>query len=158
MSGLRGRLVDERGAVGGLEVLPFGLLVFVVGSLLIANAWGVIDAKLAASAAAREAVRTFVESDAGSTDGAWDEAVAAAHETIEGHGRSIDRMAITRTGALERCAPVTVEVTYAVPAVALPWIGGFGPGVIVARGRHGEIVDPYRDGVPAAEGGGVCGA
>jgi hypothetical protein len=32
---------DDRGQVGGIEVLPFGLLVFVVGTLLVANAWAV---------------------------------------------------------------------------------------------------------------------
>ena len=42
---------------------PFGLLIFVVGSLLIANAWAVVDAKFATDAAARQAVRTFVEGD-----------------------------------------------------------------------------------------------
>jgi hypothetical protein len=53
----RDRLRDEGGAVGGLEVLPFGLLIFVVGILLVVNAWAVVDAKLAAEAAAREAAR-----------------------------------------------------------------------------------------------------
>ena len=157
MTALRRRLHDERGAVGGLEVLPFGLLVFVVGALLVANAWGVIDAKVAASASAREAVRTFVESDAGSTDAAWREALAAAHETMAGHGRSVDRREFHPTGVLQRCGPVSVEVSYRVPAIALPWIGGFGPGVVVARGRHAEIVDPYRDGVPVDAAGSPCG-
>ena len=157
MTALRRRLADERGAVGGLEVLPFGLLVFVVGALLVANAWGVIDAKVAASASAREAVRTFVESDASSTDAAWRDALAVAHETMVGHGRSVDRMAIEHAGVLQRCAPVSVEVSYRVPAIALPWIGGFGPGVITATGRHAEVVDPYRDGVPVVPGEATCG-
>ena len=43
-------------------MLPFGVLIFVVGSLLIANAWAVVDAKLATTAAAREAARAYVES------------------------------------------------------------------------------------------------
>ena len=30
---------SDRGQVGGIEVLPFGLLVFVVGTLLVANVW-----------------------------------------------------------------------------------------------------------------------
>ncbi|MBA2283441.1 MAG: hypothetical protein H0W25_19710, partial [Acidimicrobiia bacterium] len=51
---------DERGQMGGIEALPFGLLIFVVGALLVANAWAVIDAKLAVTAAAREAARTWV--------------------------------------------------------------------------------------------------
>jgi hypothetical protein len=44
---------DETGAVGGIEVLPFALLVFVAGTLLLANAWAVVEGKVAASAAAR---------------------------------------------------------------------------------------------------------
>ena len=52
----------ERGAIGGIEVLPIGFLLFVVGLLLVVNVWSVIDAKLAAGAAAREAARTAVES------------------------------------------------------------------------------------------------
>ena len=43
----------------GMEVIPFGLLTFVVGALLVANAWAVIDAKMAVSAAAREATRAY---------------------------------------------------------------------------------------------------
>ena len=152
---------DEAGVVGGLEVIPFGMLVFVVGTLLVANAWGVIDAKLAASAAAREAARTFVESDAGTTDAAWAEARRAADEALAGHGRDPQRADVHPLGSLrfERCARATVEVSYVVPAIALPWIGGFGDG-ITASARHSEIVDPYRDGVPLQPGtdGVVCDA
>ena len=57
------RCRGDAGQVGGIEALPFGLLIFVVGSLLIANAWAVVDAKFATDAAARQAVRTFVEAD-----------------------------------------------------------------------------------------------
>ena len=57
------RCRGDAGQVGGIEALPFGLLVFVVGALLIANAWAVVDAKFATDAAARQAVRTFVEGD-----------------------------------------------------------------------------------------------
>jgi hypothetical protein len=32
----------DSGQVGGIEALPFGLLVFVVGALLVANAWAVV--------------------------------------------------------------------------------------------------------------------
>ena len=37
-----GLMADDRGQVGGIEALPFGLLVFVVGALLVANAWAVV--------------------------------------------------------------------------------------------------------------------
>ena len=35
----------ERGAIAGIEALPFGMLLFVAGTLFIANIWAVIDAK-----------------------------------------------------------------------------------------------------------------
>src|SRR5262249_31189481 len=59
----RGR--DDRGQIGDIEALPFGILIFVVGTLLVLNVWSVIDAKLATDAAATQAARTFVEADVG---------------------------------------------------------------------------------------------
>ena len=61
------RLTGDAGQVGGIEVLPFGVLIFVVGTLLITNAWGVVDAEVAADAAAHQAVRTYVEAPDGTT-------------------------------------------------------------------------------------------
>lgn len=145
----------ELGAVGGFEVLPFGFLVFVAGTLLVASAWGVVDAKIAASAAAREAARAFVESTAASTAGALSSAQAAAEAAVVGHGRDPGRMRVSAEGplVLERCAPVTFVASYRVPTVTLPWIGGFGDGYVTASARHREVVDPFRDGVPSPVGG-----
>lgn len=151
---LRGeRIRSEDGVVGGFEVLPFGFLIFVAGSLLIANAWGIIDGKIAASAAAREAVRAFVESTAGDEGAAFDAAEAAAEAAIIGHGRDPARMTLSSDGPLvfERCAPATFVVTYQVPTISLPWIGGFGDGVFATSARHSEVVDPFRDDVPFAD-------
>lgn len=142
-------MTRERGAVGGLEAIPFGILIFVIGALLAANAWAVVDAKLAVTAAAREAARTWVEGD-----GATAHATAAAEEALLGHGRDPDRMRLdlrAPTG-FGRCAPVVVRASYLVPAVPLPWIGGFGNGIEVAS-RHSERVDPFRDGL---EGQAAC--
>jgi hypothetical protein len=140
---------NERGQIGGFEVLPFGLLLFVSAMLVVTNAWAVIDSKLAASSAAREATRAYVEAD--------DEAEAndalqrRAHEALAAYGRDGDRVEIAiDSEPFGRCARVTVEVRYRVPALTVPFIGGFGSGV-VARSQHSEIVDPYRSGLP--EGG-----
>lgn len=139
----------ERGAVGGLEAIPFGLLVFVVAVLLVANAWAVVDAKLAVTAAAREAARTWVE---GSGDAG--PARDAAAEAVAGHGRDPDRLELDLSAptGFGRCAPVVVRATYHVPALSLPWIGGFGDGFDVSA-RHSERVDPFRDDL---EGGATC--
>ena len=138
---------SERGQIGGFEVLPFGLLLFVSALLVITNAWAVIDAKLAASSAAREATRAYVES--ASASDAYASIEQRAHEALAAYGRDGDRVDI-RVAAepFGRCSRITIEVSYHVPALTVPFIGGFGSG-ITARSRHSEIVDPYRSGLPA---------
>lgn len=144
---MRGR--GEAGFVGGYEALPFGFLVFVAGTLLLVNAWAVVDGKLAASAAAREAARAFAESP-GPGGVALADAQRAAEEALAGHGRDPDRMRLEWPSPprFERCARATVVVTYRVPTLSVPWIGAFGDGVIETSARHSEVVDPFRSGVP----------
>src|SRR2546423_12054718 len=119
---------DEAGQVAGIEVIPFGLLVFVVGSLVVGNVWAVFDAKTTASAAAREATRAYVEApNAADGDAA---ARSAAADAVRAAGRNPARMTLRvhLHGGLVRCRRVTSEVAYRVPFVRLPWIGGFGTG------------------------------
>lgn len=137
----------EEGQVGGVEGLFFGVAIFVLGTLVIANAWGVIDAKMAAASAAREATRSFVESSAPTKAAALDRAEAVAGDTIEGYGRNRARMVFVPEEAdLRRCARVTLRVEYPVPLITLPFVGGQGRG-FTAVGRHSEIVDPFRSGL-----------
>jgi hypothetical protein len=151
----RGRLRAEDGVVGGIEIVAFGLLVFVAGVLLVANAWAVVDATMAASGAAREGARAAVESTAADVGGAAADARAAAGDALAGHGRDPGRMTFELSGDFRRCGRITVRVAYDVPWAALPWIGG--GGVMTASARHSELVDPYRDDVPFAEGGDELG-
>lgn len=142
---LRRRLAADDGAVGGLEVLPFGMLILVAGTLLVLNAWAVVDAELAVEAAAREAARAYVEApDAAAAPGA---ARAAADAAVAGTGRDPARLTLD-LGAdrLVRCAVVTADTTYDVPALTLPFVGGFGSGVVV-HGSHREVVDAFRAGL-----------
>jgi hypothetical protein len=151
---------DDRGQVGGIEALPFGLLVFVVGALLVANAWAVVDAKLAVDAAARQATRHFVEAEVdgpAGVGGAEDAAVAAGLAALDAHGRDPARATVGLSAldgaggqaGFSRCARVTFTATYEVPALTFPWIGGFGDGIAVTS-SHSELVDPYRSGVPGS--------
>lgn len=138
----------------GMEVIPFGLLTFVVGALLVANAWAVIDAKMAVSAAAREATRAFVEAPVDGDPLAL--ADAAARSAIAGAGRDPTRLVLTPLEAeFARCETARFEARYQVPAVVVPWVGGIGTG-FTATARHAEVVDPYRSGVPRAVTG--CGS
>jgi hypothetical protein len=136
---------EERGQ-GGIEAVVLGALVFVAGVLLIANAWGVLDAKLAASSAAREAARAYVEAPSESV--ALGAAEAAAGEAMQGHGRSPARTTVVLVaGSFARCDRVTFEVRHPVPMLTIPFLGSAGTG-FTARARHSEVVDPYRSGVP----------
>lgn len=141
------RCTGDRGQVGGIEALPFGLLIFVLGSLLISNAWAVVDAKFATDAAARQAARTFVEGS--DPPLALDAATAAARATIAGHGRDPSRARVEPVGELElvRCARATFTVSYDVPTLTLPLIGGYGPAPLSVRSTHSELVDPFRSGL-----------
>ncbi len=150
---MRRRLGPDQSGQVGLE-LPFGLLTFVVGALLVANAWAVVDAKIAVSAAAREATRAFVEAPAGADPMAL--AAASAASAIEGAGRDPSQLVLTPLVAtFARCETVRFEASYRIPAVRVPWVGGFGSG-FTATARHAEIVDPYRTGVPRTVDG--CGS
>ena len=141
---MRQRASGDAGQVGGFEALPFGVLIFVLGVLLITNAWAVIDAKLAATAAAREGARAYVE--AGEASDAESDAVDAARSELTARGRDVSRSSVhVIAGTFERCRLVTLEVTYDVPTLTLPFVGGWGEGMHVSA-RHGEIVDPYRNG------------
>lgn len=145
------RVRGDAGQVAGIEALPFGVLVFVVGALLAANAWAVVDARFVVAAASREAVRAYVE--APDPAAAVARADRAARETVAGHGRNPDRVRVTAT--LEpgrgwgRCARVRITARYPVPAITLPFAGGYGE-AFEASATHSELIDPYRAGLPGS--------
>jgi hypothetical protein len=126
----------ERGQAGGMEVLPFGLLIFVGGALLLVNIWGVVDTKFAADAAAREAARWVVES-AG---------LGTTPEADHGKRRPVEVTVSPADAAFVRCERISVVVETSVPAIRLPFLGGYGTPFEV-RATHAELVDPTRSGV-----------
>ncbi len=140
---MRSRLADERGAVGGLEMLPLGFLVFVVGSIMILNAWTVVDSWMAVSSASREAARVYVESDPAE---AWPAAQNRMQEVMAAYGRS-DRMVPPNppASAFERCQVVTMRVGYELAFINLPFVEGFGS-LTTIEASHSERIDPYRSG------------
>jgi hypothetical protein len=140
----------DAGQVGGIEVLPLALLVFVVGTLLVANGWAVVDAKAAAGTAAREAARAFAETPAGmSPSAAWTRAEARAFDAFAAAGKDPAAAEVDASaggGSVERCARIVVETRYRVPALTVPWVGGLGQGIVV-HARHSARVDPFRSGL-----------
>jgi hypothetical protein len=136
--------MDDRGVVAGSDMLIFGVLAFVIGSLLIVNVWTVIDASLAVSAAAREGTRTYVEADPAT---AWPEARARMMDVMADYGRD-DRAVPPSPPAIakyERCAVVTITAEYDVALVSLPIFGNFGS-LTRIDASHSERIDAYRSG------------
>ena len=136
----------ERGQAGGVEALAFGVLVFVVGTLLVGNAWAVIDAKLAVASAAREGARTYAESGTSGAEAAApaSRAADAAAKTL---GRTADVTIQLDDAGYRRCARAVVRVSTSVPVIRLPFIG-VRAGHIAVSADHAVLVDPYRSGLP----------
>jgi len=145
----------QEGQVGGLEAVAFGMLVLVMGVLIIGNAWGVIDARTAASQGAREAARVFATAPVRGDAEADALAKDAAAATLQQLGWHRAGTTVRRTeGTFARCSLVTYEVEIPVPVLRLAWLrSGFS--VFRARAAHTERVDPYRSGIPGT-GPAVC--
>jgi Flp pilus assembly protein TadG len=132
---------DEAGMVAGAEGLAFGFLIFVVGLLIVANAWAVIDAKLAVTAAAREAARAYVE--APNPPQAAAAAQAAADGAIAGHRREGTPRLTLAGEPFGRCSRIAITAEYDVALAAIPVIA-VTEKVFTVAARHSEVVDPYR--------------
>ena len=80
------------------------------------------------------------------------EALDRAQETLAAYGRDGDRATVSDPVLDEpfgRCARVTITVSYEVPAIVIPWIGGFGD-LAPVQSTSTELVDPFRDGLAGA--------
>jgi len=136
--------------------LAFGVLVFVFGTLVVVNAWAVVDAKFATSAAAREAVRAVVQAERPDLTATQLEARAAsaARQAFAAHGYTAAPLLTDATLGLTRCATVAVTVELEVAATVVP--GLVAPATYPVRSSYAEVVDPFRSGL---EGDGVddCG-
>ena len=136
---------DERGQIGGLESLAFGVLVLVLGTLGAATAWAVVDTKVATATAAREAARAWVESDG--SPAAWDDAAGRGRDAFAGHGRNPAVLDLPRPAEpFGRCGPVTVRASTAVELPRIPGIRAVARRIRV-QASHTEVVDPYRSGL-----------
>ena len=139
------RGADQRGQAGGVEALAFGALLFIAGTLIVANAWSVIDAKFATSGAAREGAATYVESGSagGSADQPARRASDAALTSLRRSGRVDVRL---DSGGYRRCGRVTVTVATRVPVLRIPLVGSPG-GSLTVTAAASRLIDPFRSAV-----------
>ena len=161
---------DSSGIVGA-EVLPFVVLVFIGGTLVFAQAWAALDAKIAATAGAREAARSFVEHRGPRSGDAADDAIVAGTQAMSGY-RLAGEASVQPVGAvrLRRCERATFEVTREVPAPGaarrgagrrsrsplVPARSSIPSGTVSTGGRpvSGERSEPEHASARAAGGGG----
>lgn len=138
------RFRGDAGQVAGIESVPFGLLVLIVGILLIAHTWAVVDAKFVATAASREATRAYVESSG--PDDAMGAARRAAASAVDRSGRTAATVDLRQaTAGFGRCIHSRLEIRVRVPMIGVPWRSDR-PAIAVRAGQQ-EVVDPYRDGL-----------
>jgi Flp pilus assembly protein TadG len=138
---------DDRGFGGGTEAVPFGVLVFVMGTLLLVNLWAVIDTKMALNAAAREHVHAMAEATNPSTAEA--DGRTAAQGVIQAWGRDPNALAVEPIeypdGSWKRCGRIEVTLRYDLPLINIPLIGAtWGPTPFAVRATRTERVDPFR--------------
>lgn len=134
---------DEQGQAGA-EVIA-GCIVLIIGLVFIfANLWAVLDAKMAVSSAARNAVQAYVEQS--SSANAERAARAEARDLLS--SRFPERWTAESTAdRFARCQPVTIRVSVDIPLIAVPFLGSLG-GTKTVSATHRSRIDPYRSGVP----------
>jgi hypothetical protein len=148
-------LRGEPGFVAGAEALVLGVLVFVLGSLVVMNGWAVLDARFAAAAAAREAVRAIVEAPAAtSREELSTRARTSAEDAFAAHGYDPARVELTPEVPLgqRRCEPVRVRAEVVVTMTILPRFTTWSQ--VAVGSTHEEVIDPFRSGL---DGEARCG-
>lgn len=138
--------LDERGQMAGIETIPFGILVFVAGTLLVTNAWAGVTNRTTADSIAREYLRAYTRAETrpeGLADGA-----RAAQLVAASHQLGADRVQVVEPTAWAACALATVQVTITVPEIRAPFLGGFGTQEV--RVTHRDRIDSYRAAIPTS--------
>jgi hypothetical protein len=126
---------NNEAGLGSVEVLPIGLLVMVTITMLVINAWAIVDAKMGVISAARQAARTTVET----ADTSRGE--AAGNEAWRSTGRSED-ISVRLGGTIRRCGRIVATAEVNIPPIPLGFLDTWRP--ISVRATHSEVVDPYR--------------
>jgi hypothetical protein len=139
---------SERGVVAGLEGLVFGALILLGGTVLVVNAWSILDTRQALDGAAREYLRAYTEApDAAAAERSGGQAVRSA---LGGRGRLLRSVRLQRPDPdrFGPCSEATVTLSATVPSVRIPFVGRFG--TVDVRVVHHELVDAHREVIPGA--------
>lgn len=129
---------NEAGFAGGTETIPFGIVVFIAATLLLANVWAAFDTRGTLDNAARDYLRAYT---AAMTRAEAETAGADAAAVALGD-RVVDHTIRAPEEAFGPCRAVTVEIEATLPAVRLPFVGGLGTQTI--RTTQRELIQPYR--------------
>jgi len=138
------RAQSDRGQAAGFEMWAIGILVFVCGTLLVAQAWATVNARQSAGQIAQQYLRAYSESSTRAE--ALDAGDRAAHAVAD--SRHVSTFRVTPPSAFGRCQFVVVTADVTVPAVRIPYLGSWGAQSVTATRR--ELTDPYRP-IDAAE-------
>lgn len=134
---------SERAAVAGLEGVMFAVLVLVTGTLVVTNAWSVLQSRRTLDGAAREYLRAYTQAD-----GPGPAALAARSamiDSLSGEGVPIGSVSFEGpdpTG-FGPCASATVTLSRTVPALRLPFVGRISSTRVSVT--HTELVDAHRE-------------
>jgi len=131
---------DERGQAAGIESIPFGVLIFIGGLLLMVNAWAVVDRRGSVDAAASAYLRSY--SSASSADEGRLRGESAARASLGDQLETARALRIRHPAEpFGPCRIAEVVVTVEVPMVEMPFIGKFGRTDVSTTQR--ELVQPY---------------
>ncbi len=138
---------EQHGFVAGSEALIFGVLLFVGGSLVLLNAWRVIDARFAVSTAARAATHAAVVAPLDSAPEVRGRDAGIAAFEAAGYDRDQLELTVEAPVALERCREVRFNAVAEVEPVGAPAFGWVHP--IRVSASHTQVVDAHRSGLPS---------
>ncbi len=132
--------------VAGLEGVMFGVLVLVVGTIVVVNAWGVLQTRRTLDGAAREYLRAYTEGD-----DPVDAAQKAQHSltaVLDGEQRRGGRTPPVHVEGPDParfgpCAEASVHLSTVVPAARIPFVGAFRSTTVEVT--QTDLVDPHRE-------------
>lgn len=135
---------SERAMVAGAEALAIGTVVLLAGTILVVNAWAVIDTRLALEGAAREYLRAYTESDGPVSASVQGD--AAARAVLEDRPGLLERLKVDppRQDLFGPCAPAAVTMAAQVPTIGIPAIRS-GWAQHTVRVSAVELIDAHQE-------------